>query len=103
MKKVRINTVQRIKLYEWLKINATQEKLTASRSSIEQVTAAASHAMGFPISPVSVGELLNSLGVRTVQGGKLNGHTANEIRSRLDAVESQLRTLFAKLGEPLPS
>lgn len=96
-KTVRLAGNQKLILYEWLKANATQDYLTRSRISVPELAERASKELKFQVSHVSVGPILEHLGLVTSQAQAKRG-----AKDRLTLIEERLTRIETELGIKLP-
>jgi transposase len=96
MARNQLDTAERIRLYEWLKIHATQAKVDEQRHSYATLADVAGKALGLKIADSSVKALLETLGVKTKKS------TSEPLLERVERLERLLLALYSDLGKPVP-
>lgn len=99
----KVNVEQRLRLYEWLKTNATQELVNQHYRTYGDIARIASEQLGFKIADSTIAEVLKYLGVKT-RGVTRNGHGPGneELLQRVETLEQQVRALWAAIPPKAP-
>lgn len=102
MAKNQLDTCKRIKLYEWLRANATQEKIDAARHNAASLAEAATKTLGFPCNDGHTGPLMKILGVKPRRTENASGteraKRSQERLRRIEALEAAVEEIRKSLG-----